>query len=978
MQMDSADLSDESSQGNFSGVTKRNRLSFVCQTCRKNKTKCDKEKPRCGRCVKYHLKCVYDVDKQKPPRVPSKDALIKRLEGEVEYWKRKAEEVHESNTMSPETAPEESVSPIMKKAKISDEGAETHTLTTELKSDVGLACARNSLLVPDANDVTLNFYKEFPQLTMKDSMKRDIKPISDFAHVYRDKLLSLFVASIFSSASKNALIHSLPSEDPSPFQKSEAQFKQNAFLLRDNMLQQCDTENAKEKVVEFTKRIMGEKGVQEGRSTLFVSLLKSKLENRHVEDSCLRGSSSPELNDLKDTLEKHLPSLEIINAYKDHFYQYIYPMVPFLEIELFEEGLHEILSPSDGTDGKNITINFGTRQIRSKVSLIAILINVLRISYICMIFTFNSSKVPVFDDSTLHMLNNFPINAEMLSLSQQCISSVNLLSWTSENGIIALLYFWAVFVFTPDEGDFYLGQPTDALISLVSNLAANIGLHRDPADYKVLNDSTICDPRMMSLRKKLWLCIFITCRHETTLKARYHQHSNLSILSHSLSADKPSKYWCYDFDNEDPDDLYKKNQKSMIIKRHQLFQLLSETDAVTMELESHMTLTDLEIWLRKVANMLEEDFSLDGLINGTKNSNSILIPGKYMKNQAVNFSFLDNSICFQSHLIARMSLLRISTCLMVHFENRLDDTAHDYSPYFVEYFIKSFKFLLELIKLYQSYLAGDYDSSISPYMRFVTDKTCEACLSSILLTFLAMVIRITHAESSLSQRMQQGSLYSNSDYKTDDQRRLEEKLEIITAIKQGLEAALQHMLFLITKRLRFCFFSTFKLSIFFDYVMQIVKKGDILNVLKRVVDLSFSAKVSKGVYMGTGVDINNKDDLLQSLHKGNKILITDTERFKDIKSMMEALQLHKDNEDRNDLSANTAANSLSQLEKLPNDVGMADLNSAKNTDPIGLVNGEIQQPPSELLDSDAYNVNSFFSGGSFDFFDYDFLLGPAE
>lgn len=57
---------------------------------------------------------------------------------------------------------------------------------------------------------------------------------------------------------------------------------------------------------------------------------------------------------------------------------------------------------------------------------------------------------------------------------------------------------------------------------------------------------------------------------------------------------------------------------------------------------------------------------------------------------------------------------------------------------------------------------------------------------------------------------------------------------------------------------------------------------------------------------------------------------------------------------------------------------MADLNSAKNTDPIGLVNGEIQQPPSELLDSDAYNVNSFFSGGSFDFFDYDFLLGPAE
>lgn len=93
--------SNENNENGSSGVAKRQRLSFVCQACRKNKTKCDREKPRCGRCVKYYLKCVYDVEQQKPPRVPSKDAIIKRLTGEVEYWKRKAEEMQGSNMGSP-------------------------------------------------------------------------------------------------------------------------------------------------------------------------------------------------------------------------------------------------------------------------------------------------------------------------------------------------------------------------------------------------------------------------------------------------------------------------------------------------------------------------------------------------------------------------------------------------------------------------------------------------------------------------------------------------------------------------------------------------------------------------------------------------------------------------------------------------------------------------------------------------------------
>lgn len=56
-------------EGDSSDISKkRNRLSFVCQGCRKAKTKCDKEKPACSRCLKHGIRCVYDLTSQKAPK----------------------------------------------------------------------------------------------------------------------------------------------------------------------------------------------------------------------------------------------------------------------------------------------------------------------------------------------------------------------------------------------------------------------------------------------------------------------------------------------------------------------------------------------------------------------------------------------------------------------------------------------------------------------------------------------------------------------------------------------------------------------------------------------------------------------------------------------------------------------------------------------------------------------------------------------
>lgn len=981
MKAGSSELSDDSTQENSNNAGKRNRLSFVCQACRKNKTKCDKEKPRCGRCVKYNLKCVYDTDKQKPPRVPSKDAMIKRLEGEVDYWKRKAEDLQKPISGGREGSSYLSESKNHKRKRVDADGDNLEPSWTSETED-SFSNKRGSY-VPCRDEMFVNFYKEFAQITMKDSMKRDVKPTSDFAQVYRDKILLIFVASIFSSASKNALIHSLPSEDTGPLQRSETQFKQNAFLLRDNMLQQCDNDSQRQKVAEFTERIMGETGAHMDAPSLFVDMLKSKFENKYIEDKCPRGGGySKELLTLKDVLEASLPPLKVIKVYKSHFYQHIYPLTPFLDIEMFEKSMEEILSEPEPNSSKNVLVDFGTRDIRSKVCLMATLINILRISYICMHYTIGVTDAPVFDDETIEILKHSPIRGDLMSLSQKCISLVNLLSWTDENSIIALLYLWAVSVSTPERGDFYLGQPTDALISLISNLSVNIGLHRNPSDYNAMKDETICNTKLIDLRKRLWICVLTACRHEATVKARYHRKISSPLTERSTNIPTHSNEWYFDFGKDDPNDSYGKRLNSYTIKRYHLFQRLAELDGITMELDSVMSVSEVDNWFKRVKATLDEDFPLGSLIEDPRTMDLSTSNENYFTNLPAEFP-LESTICFQTHILTRMTMLKINSCLLSHFEEKMNESSLDYSSYFVEYFIKTFQNLLELVKIYQSYLEGRYDSCISPYTRFSCDKICEVCLSTILFALLSMVLRITNGETLLRRKIEQNSiLYAGHKYKSIEIRKLNEKLDLIISLRNGLEFMFQNFLSFTVKRLRFAFFSVFKLSIFFDYVLQIIKKKDVSNVLQRVLDLSFSAKVRNAVLMGLGVDINDKETILSSMNEGNKILVVETEQLDEMLSMMNALELYsKENGDTLNMNR-MYHNALSTLEKIAPTASTApsqgqDREFNGELDNSALVARPDQNPAgTEFLE--AYNVNSFITNGSFDFFDYDFLLGHND
>lgn len=130
---------------------KRNRLSFVCQACRKAKTKCDQEKPRCGRCTKQNLFCIYDVARQKAPRNPNKDATIARLKKEIRYWRNKT-------------------------VDLTQEKKDFYTAMNRSTDDPNNVKRTNKS--SQNNTFPISLYKTHPRLIMTKVMKREINPLS--------------------------------------------------------------------------------------------------------------------------------------------------------------------------------------------------------------------------------------------------------------------------------------------------------------------------------------------------------------------------------------------------------------------------------------------------------------------------------------------------------------------------------------------------------------------------------------------------------------------------------------------------------------------------------------------------------------------------------------------------------------------------------------------------------------------------------
>ncbi|SCU82273.1 LAFA_0C10198g1_1 [Lachancea sp. 'fantastica'] len=832
-------------------ANRRNRLSFVCQACRRGKTKCDREKPSCSRCLKQGIECVYDVERQTPPKHPNKDATIARLKREIEYWQTRAlKETMNGNSSSQNDGIKPDPSPV------------TTTLPVAYPPRATFTSGRFKGLC----DVMIDLRQFQPNLIITQNTSRDVKPSSDMAQVRQDSFLAIFFASFFAAASENTLINSISSNDGVPYAK-RLNLRSDLMSLQDRMLRKCTNPVQQARVTSFSERIMQELGgSRDVRNGIFLNLLNSKMSRNLIEDvSADENVYSLALSQLIKKMEDQLPPYPVLMAYRSHFFMCVFPHLPFVDRGIFEEALENVITINPQSPQK-IKLRLGKQNLRLKVENLAILMVMIGISYNSMKFELGMSSTlkPAFYDTMANqaLINQHPITDETILLSQQCIAALDFMNSTTENTICCLLYLWTFYAFSPEEGDFYYGQPTEFVLGMTSILATNIGLHRDPLQFRQFQDDSAVDKRLVNYRRILWMGLRTILNSESALKGRCPRSIKDSICSSNFDYSSPTYMSQMVRDSVDFGEDHKKMYAQTFTKQR-TYDLLSRFERIWSSSHGEIALSsidtlvqDVEDHIDKLSGLVELDYGKKSFLNKTVFSEQ--------DRQKIFAEATEKASNFQAYIIAQLILTRTSFTFFIYFETKCKESYQEFYPFYETFFVNVIQRFLKLSEVYCQYYSGELAESFIPSASFVIDKAMQMSMGTIFYTAVAMMLRLTHAIEIIQDRIAREKYFQDKSTETTVYE-LTKKLEILNAINNRFEMIFDRLCHLSTNHLRLTFFSAFKMLLFFDHILQLVKKKEMTKTMRQLAKLDLTEKTKRNLFCGFGFDVKKTSQMFNDL-----------------------------------------------------------------------------------------------------------------
>ncbi|QLQ81738.1 hypothetical protein HG537_0F04990 [Torulaspora globosa] len=828
--------------GGGDGQTKkRNRISFVCQACRRSKTKCDREKPRCSRCVQHGIQCVYDVEQQPAPKNPSKDATIARLEKEVAYWRNKAQDREQHGTSGTKRVREAS-----------------HVSTQQAKK---VKSWPGNGVMSDLENVEVNLYRTHPSMIMNRVMKREVKPLSENYAITQDPFLSGLIAAVFLGPSNNTMIPALSAN--ASVSRALPSVRDNVSKLKEKLISQCHNEAQKARINEFTERILQSNTKDRVRVGMLPNTIRTSFDRNYLEDICpSNGDYSEALKSFIIEMQEILPPLKILNSYKAHFYESVYPNLPFLNKQIFEESLASTLF-EDEDDPTKIKIKLGRSRLRSKMENLCILLVILKLSYISLLFL-NEGAEEMGTDINRDVINKYPIGNETIILAENVLSAENLFACANENIITCLLYIWSFFVYSPEEGDFFLEHPTDVLTGVIVMLASSIGLHRDPSDFPRMCE--LEDPSVINHRRILWIAVITTICLESSLKGRHPLSLDTAMEQFmSLKGSYAMEDYMRKIKRDKPEkDIGEMRVHELCLKRSVLALLIYDMDKLSLTYRGSFHLAEIEESRSKIENFLAENFDLSYL---EKSSGGAADETTKFSNS--NMTRARNSVGLHSVIMSRAVLLRASMALFYHFESAAVEN-NEQLPLYAKYLVRVCSDALTLISLITKYFGDGYKSGSLPSYCYNITKGTQIALSSTFFGMLGIIMRIEMAINIIfsNYRNEISSASSKNHLETSSQ-----KMETLRALKMDLQSALESVYRVASKRLRFTYFSVFKMLALFDVIIQRMRKGELWSTMLRLQHVEeMNQRSVKALSMALALDLDDRHTVINQLRNRNHLV----------------------------------------------------------------------------------------------------------
>lgn len=856
---------------------KRHRLSYVCQACRRSKTKCDKLKPQCSRCYKLNLTCIYDTINQKPPKNLSVEKRIKSLENDLDYWQKRTkillneqklqlenkrhlavrntnteprkDSINNNSIPNSQIDSNENKRGLLKIANLiinapNNENlnqSQPNTEPTAIKPSA-VTSIKTCLGTIYSNDnfykLSINLCRHNPRLIMSKVMKREVNPLSGNYLMINDSFFAAILLSLFVKSTKNKYSNSNVLITVLSSEISIAQAHSNIL----------------DSIIKLKKIILNQnihsKQVKINRINLFFDrLLNNNNERKTMEMNKILKSLIPWTHDSNDNyhesnifenfvnkddnystilmefindLEIFLPPLYVVLQYKQHFMENIYVLLPYFDIETFNDFIMDTLT-IDPNDIQRCKINLRKYDIRQKLENIIILLLIVKVSYMSLILIDDGESLNNIDSHvSADILHKYPIGNEVMVFALRLLVAENWAACPNENIITILMYIWSYYVFSPDEGEIFMDAGTHAISNTIIMLASAIGLHRDPLDYLQITETK--DKRLINQRRLLWLSVISMTGFESALNGFRVPTNNLLESFINVNDIESYDHYIHRILNDIPKSSrtreFSKHLHDMVLRRTILSLLHQKINRLTMSYSKSVTLWEIEESLAALDKYEQET---------DRNTEPENVPGKSSTNSQedkmsqLSIILARPTLLFVMKILNRILQVRTSYALMIFFEDKcVNDKS--FLKHFNRYLQLTIYYNLGLIRLYEKYYyETEHDENykkLSKLNKYYISKFLQLGLPTAMFTILVIITRLELSHSVLMKG-------EGSDVHIDDDDNAIAKSAILMNICNLLKPILKRMNRTATMNIKFLYFSTFKILSMYYLLIAKLQHGEI-------------------------------------------------------------------------------------------------------------------------------------------------------
>lgn len=905
---------------------KKARIQCVCNNCKARKQKCDKQRPKCSRCIKSGKICVYpdagssdesgdrDVVDPRPVNIIHQEPVVKSKSNGTRsgYITKPAH----GNVKSPdpinafrlqEGITDGNVTPISFASANTSDRKSLDNLSIQHQSK-----SMNTSNTPSSSGLNTNsvmshhvspYDMSSTPTSQYNTSHRPIKIEDNSWRYLDDERIELFnpknmivVYGSISYLDSPFAVHSLVQRDSFARSLSGA-IHGNTMMELHSKLMKCPQSQS---YLEALKKLQPPTPVSQSEDDESSLPFVQTAMIRWIEDTEKRlettlslglthksmnldESMSPQifagLQLMVLDIESNLLKVSEVNHILKKFYEDIYPFFPFMEIPTFESNLTKIMT--EQPNGKYKFNVLEKSKIQSNFEILTLFLLVITIS-LRRLEAANDLDFLVSKDPGLALRT-------LYKHSQKLLNVLDSFKNTNENSYCCEMYSYVLTYLEPNtEVVGFLHEKTLRL-KFLYEIAITLGLHHDPSKFTRYFNEIEPDPAILNLRRKLWIGI-------NSLKLSIsipNGVANVVELEQMNAFLGPENSMVKILENTMmPLTLFDSSISQIMEDKYKLQMILNKLVTSCTPISNISQLSEILENLERSKTFLFHIFSITEMKNNINKED----PYATSRGALLNISEVKNTEILLANINGQCTIMSVNFVLAVYFEEKCAQDWKKYQRYYHKFLFDAVESCSELTVMIMNYLGGKFANNIPISHKYIIDRLISNSLIKIWVLQSSYLTRFSFRLDQLEKQVNAGYVgkWNDSNKKS---------MSYVQKIIDNISSQMRQLIDLMDNNISREYSTNSYCSPMFRYILHLVDSKKLVSVVNNFWSRTFQTAdvpslILKNVNMKWGLDMRNPQLIRRYLNDPEVLSGMDVDILKKLCDMLPLVPVEMDCEQK--------------------------------------------------------------------------------